>query len=348
LAIIEGLRCHPRLSVTEIAYVGTRRGLEAHLLVSRPWIKFFPIRARGFDRAHWGRLALALIDLPLGLLQSLWILLTFRPQVIIGVGGYAAFAPLFWGVLLRIPTVIHEQNIKPGLVNRLLARRVNKICLTYAETKRYFSKRVATEKMVVTGLPVRPSVLTAKPDHERFGLQAERPTIFVVGGSRGSEFLTRIILNTYPKLKNAQVLLVTGSQGAATETAGSFPAHEGLVRIPYIEDIGSALALADLVICRAGATTLAELAAAGKPAILVPWPGAAENHQLENAQALANSGACLLAPESELDADRLAQLIHQLLDDRRTLAKMKSRMSELGRKTALDHILREVEVLVHA
>lgn len=346
LAIMEGLRRHPTLSVQEIAYVGTKRGLENRIIPEHHWIKFFKIRTRGFDRKNLLRCLLASFELPIGLIQTLFILLKFKPQVIIGVGGYAAFPPLLWGIFLRIPTVIHEQNIKPGLVNRSLARWVTRVCVTYPETARYLKR---AKSIRVTGLPVRPSLFETRPNYSRFGLEQDRATLFVVGGSRGSEFLTRTVLDAYPKLNGTQVLLITGPQ---SYPAGE-PSHRGsgrgrLVQIPYVEDMGAALAVADLVICRAGATTLAELAAVGKPAILVPWPGAAENHQYENARALAESGGCLLAPESELNADKLAELVSQLLNSQTKLNEMKSRMSSVGRKAALDHILREVELLVHA
>ena len=345
LAIMEGLRRHSTLHVQEIAYIGTKRGLENRIIPEHDWIKFFKIRARGFDRKNLLRCLLAAFELPVGTLQTLFIILKFRPQVIIGVGGYAAFASLLWGIFLKIPTIIHEQNIKPGLVNRLLARWVTKVCVTYPETARALKR---AKSITVTGLPVRPSLLEARPNYAQFGLEQNRATLFVVGGSRGSEFLTQTVLDAYPKLNGTQVLLITGSQGKAGE-----PSHRGngqgrLIRIPYLDDMGTALAVADLVICRAGATTLAELAAVGKPAILVPWPGAAENHQYENARALAKSGGCLLALESELNADKLAELVGQLLYDQTKLNEMKSRMSSVGRKAALDHILREVEVLVHA
>jgi UDP-N-acetylglucosamine--N-acetylmuramyl-(pentapeptide) pyrophosphoryl-undecaprenol N-acetylglucosamine transferase len=346
LAIMEGLRRHAALGASEIAYIGTQRGLEARIIPQHSWIKFLPIRARGLDRKHIGRLFMALFELPVGFLQSLYFVLRFRPQAIIGVGGYAAFPPLWWGSMFGIPTVIHEQNIKPGLTNRILACWASKVCLTHQETKKYFAK-LRSEKISVTGLPVRPSLASAQPDHAQFGLEKNKPTLFVVGGSRGSEFLTQIVLEAFPKLKDAQVILVTGSQSAASEVPFPDPERR-LVKVSYIEDMGSALAVADLVVCRAGATTLAELAAVGKPAILVPWPGAAENHQYENARALAESGGCLLAEESGLNAHKLATMVSELFDHRTKLDEMKRRMSVPGRTAALDHILREVEVLVHA
>jgi UDP-N-acetylglucosamine--N-acetylmuramyl-(pentapeptide) pyrophosphoryl-undecaprenol N-acetylglucosamine transferase len=348
--------------VTEIAYVGTSHGLENRVIPQQPWIQFFKIRMRGFERRSLWRCLVAAGALPIGLWQSLRILIKFRPDLIIGVGGYASFPPLLWGILLKIPTLIHEQNLRPGLANRVLARWVSKVCLSYSQTARY----LWAKSVVVTGLPVRPSLLEAKPRPEQFGLTPHRKTVCVVGGSRGSDFLTQTVLRAQPQLPEAQFLVVTGTRvgepfGDLNSTSKTdrelthpfkLPTHARcgrrgrLVQVPYVEDMGAALAVADLVVCRAGASTLAELTALGKPAILVPWPGAAENHQVENARAAARSGGFLVAIESELDADKLGTLIHQLLHDESALSQMKSRIPSQGRRTALDQILREVEGLV--
>jgi UDP-N-acetylglucosamine--N-acetylmuramyl-(pentapeptide) pyrophosphoryl-undecaprenol N-acetylglucosamine transferase len=351
LAIIEGVRQHPQLKSSEIAYVGTKRGIEARVLAQpqHRWIRFCPIRARGLDRGHLGRFLLALLEMPIGLIQTLKFIRQFKPDLIIGVGGYAAFSSLLWGIMLRVPTLIHEQNIQPGLVNKLLARWVSRVCLTHQQTQKYFTQ-LPPEKVLLTGLPVRPSLTNIQPDYTQFGLQPTQPVIFVVGGSRGSEFLNKTVLEAFPQLepKDVQLILVTGNQANRCDKNSAKNTDARVVLVPYLEEIGRALALADLVVCRAGATTLAELAVTGKPAILVPWPGAAENHQYENARALAESGGCLVAPETDLDARKLAELINHLLNNREKLTEMKSRMSALGRTAALDQILREVEVLVYA
>ncbi len=316
LAIMEGLRQHPQLKIEEIAYIGTKRGIEARILAQpqHHWIRFFPIRARGLDREHIGRLLLALLEMPIGLFQSLCFIRQFKPDVIIGVGGYAAFSSLFWGILLGIPTLIHEQNSKPGLVNKLLGRWVNKICLTYSKTERYFAQ-LPKEKIAVTGLPVRPTLVNAQPNYEQFGLKREHPTIFVVGGSRGSEFLTKTVMEAYSQIRpqEAQVILVTGSHSALPNTYKQ-DSDARIVLLPYLEEMGAAFAVADLVICRAGATTLAELAAVGKPAILVPWPGAAENHQYENARVLAESGGLYFNPRIGFGCEK-ARRNHQSITE---------------------------------
>lgn len=295
---------------SRLVYVGSRYGLETQVLPRYPWIEFYQLPVRGITRpgqrplwAFWALLALA--QLPVALAHTLCIVLKVRPIAIIGFGGYGAFAPLLWGTLLRIPIFLHEQNLIPGIVTRLFAPWARKVFLTYPQTARY----LRAQSIVVTGLPIRPEILSARPDPQRFGLLPGRKTVLVFGGSRGSQVLTNIALTISDFLPEVQFLIVTGDQAFA-QSARKGPRATCLL-VPYIHEMGTALATADVVICRAGAATLAELAAIGKPAIVIPWPGAANDHQTANAASYAHLGIFSIVPEAELTPQRLVEEIQK-------------------------------------
>lgn len=301
---MQALREDPRIK--RIGYIGTKRGLEARIIPRYGFIEFFAIRARGFERRFSFKNVLTVFELALGLLQTLFVLWRFRPNLIIGMGGYASFPALLWGVLFGIRTVIHEQNRFPGLVNRVMAPWADKALLAHGETARFLKAKAVT----VVGIPVRREILEAQKHYERFGLDQKKKTLLVIGGSRGSQTLSRHILACSWELRDFQILLITGSQEIKECT---LPPNVIVKR--YIDDMGSALACADLVICRAGASTLAELLALEKPAIVVPWKEAAENHQHWNAKALLNHSRYRVIEEAQLEQHRLVGAIKELLAD---------------------------------
>lgn len=328
---MQALREDPRIK--RIGYIGTKRGLEARIIPRYGFIEFFAIRARGFERRPSFKNFLTVFELAVGLLQTPFVLWRFRPRLIIGMGGYASFPALFWGVLLGIKTVIHEQNYFPGLVNRLMAPWVNKVLLAHEATSRFLKANV----VAVVGVPVRREILEAQKNYESLGLDPQKKTLLVIGGSNGSQALTRHVLACSRELRDVQILLITGGnrkrsyvdklarshgtakrpsmltcQRANVQTEGC-PAN--VIAKEYIDDMGDALACADLVICRAGASTLAELLALGKPAIVVPWAGAAENHQHWNARSLLNQSRYRILEEAQLKQHRLVGAIKELLAD---------------------------------
>lgn len=324
-------------------YVGSRYGLEREI-VPRSYansmsVYLLPVRplTRPGQRPLWGVWALwALLLLPVALLHALWVLLRTRPSVIVGTGGYAAFPPLVWGIFLRIPTLIHEQNLSPGLVNRLLAPWVSTVCVTYPESAWHLRAR----RLVVTGLPIRPQILSARPDQRRFRLYPDRKTVLVFGGSRGSPLLTQAALALRESLRDLQFLIVTGD-GHSPRFLNGQGAYTVLV--PYIAEMGSALATADVVVARAGASTLSELEALRKPAVIVPWAGAANDHQRTNAQRLrAAAPWCSVLLERELTSQRLAQEIRALLE-----RPSPTQPEGQRENNALRSMVREIEVLLY-
>jgi UDP-N-acetylglucosamine--N-acetylmuramyl-(pentapeptide) pyrophosphoryl-undecaprenol N-acetylglucosamine transferase len=347
-ALIEALR-ERYGSEIRIAYVGTRRGLEACVLAEHPEIEFFPIRARGFERRPSPQLGPALIENVWGMLQALWVIERFRPQLVIGTGGYAAFAPVFWASTLRIPTVIHEQNALPGLVTRLLAPLVDRIWLTYPETAQLL--KAPTEALSVTGVPLRASVLraqtlNAKELKRSLGLDPARPLVLVLGGSHGARPLHEALLSELRVLirSGAQLAILAGRETArlrAQLTALPHGAGKHVHVVGHTPEIARWMRAADVAISRAGGATLAELMTLGVPTIAVPWPGAAGGHQEHNARWWAERGACRLLLESHLE--KLAREVLALLQDEAERQRMSQRARALSRPEALDQMIREVE-----
>lgn len=352
LAVMEELA--PRGRGVELAYIGTRRGIEARILPSYPSIRFYPIHVQGLERSHPLRNLYTLLLLAVAMVESLAILLRFRPQVVIGMGGYSSFAVVLLASLLgkvfHIRTVIHEQNVVAGLTNRLLAPLVDKVLVSYSQSKRCFSR---TGCVVVTGNPIRKEFLLAKRTkalYQSFGLDPTRRTILVFGGSHGSVALTAAVLHAKASIaqnRKLQVLLVTGDAGDEHVIRDEL-AQAGVNNVivyRYIDQMGKAFALADLVVSRAGATTLAEITSCGKPALLIPWGDAANGHQWKNARYLQDKEACVLAEEKDIVDRGLAKLIEQIVNDEDQLTRMARNSSRLGRRQATASILGEIHTL---
>lgn len=355
LAVIEALAGEEQ--DLELAYVGTRRGIEARVLPSYPWIRFFPIHARGLVRGDPLRTLAALFLVPVSLVETLAVLVRFRPRVVLGMGGYASFAAVLIGALLGrflpLRTLIHEQNVVPGLANRLLARVADRVLLSYPESSRYLR---TSAPLVVTGNPIRREFLLAQRTdalYRKFRLAPGRRTVLVFGGSQGSAALTSAVLRGKKAIREnegIQVLLVTGNaaeeQSIVQELEEAGVENVAVAR--YIERMGEAFALADLVVSRAGATTLAEITSCGKPALLVPWGGSADGHQWENARYLKDKEACALANETDIAELGLARLIEQILQDGEALTRMARNSKRLGRPQATRSILGEIHTMSRA
>ncbi len=352
LAVMEALvRKEPEVS---LGYVGTKRGIEARILPSYPWIRFYPIHARGLGRGNIVQNILALSLLLVAFLETAWIFIRFRPRLVIGMGGYASFTPVILGAILGrfipIRTVIHEQNLVAGLTNRILSRFVDKVLVSYPQTRRDFPR---ARRVVVTGNPIRQEFLLAQRSeaaYRRFGLDPAKKTVLVFGGSRGSTALISSLLRAMEPLSRddgLQVLLVTGD--AEDENAIRKAFNDGGVKNVivrrYIDRMGEAFALADLIVSRAGATTLAEITSCGKPALLVPWAGAADDHQRKNAHYLEQVQACAVAEEKDLMEKGLAPLIEEIVKDEERLIRMGRNAARVGRRYATSLILGELESL---
>ncbi|MCD6135672.1 undecaprenyldiphospho-muramoylpentapeptide beta-N-acetylglucosaminyltransferase [Candidatus Bipolaricaulota bacterium] len=353
LAVMEEFTKHN--NGVKLAYVGTRRGIEARILPSYPWVSFFPIHVRGLERGNVPQNLYSLLLLSISFVEVLIVLLRFRPQVVIGMGGYASFPAVFvaslLGKVLPIRTVIHEQNAVAGLSNRILARFVDKVLISYPQTRKQLR---AARNIVTTGNPIRSEFLFAKRTraaYERFGLSPDKRTVLVFGGSNGSLAITNAIRkarNEIARQNDMQVLLVTGGSidTSIIEAEISAAGATNIVVVKYIERMGEAFAIADLIVSRAGATTLAEITSCGKPALLIPWGGATDGHQWENARVLNDERACTIVGEGDILDRRLALLIEQMVKDEQGLNLMARNSMRMGSRHAAASMLGEIVTLV--
>jgi len=318
---------HPK---NDVIFVGTNRGLEARV-VPASGFRFEAIPSRGLKGMGAVKLLLGLLTLPLSFLAAVGILRRYRPDVVVGVGGYSSGPVVMAAWLMRLPTAIQEQNSLPGLTNRILGKVVQSIFLTFEDSKAFF----AAAKCHVIGNPIRRKLmenfLNSKTAHERFSL-------LVFGGSLGAKGLNARVLDAFGHLgelkDSLHVVHQTGK--ADLEAAKARYAELGVsadVR-EFIDDMSEAYARADLVVCRAGATSIAELTVCKKASILVPFPFATDDHQAKNAQSLVDAGAAVMFREAELTGEKLAAEIKRLAGDPKALAKMEKAAGLLGRPEA--------------
>jgi UDP-N-acetylglucosamine--N-acetylmuramyl-(pentapeptide) pyrophosphoryl-undecaprenol N-acetylglucosamine transferase len=280
-----------------------------------------------------------------GLFQALWIVFSERPDVVLGTGGYVSGPVALAAAMLGRPLLIQEQNSIPGLANRWLARIASEVHLSFTEARAYFVRK---DNLKITGNPVRAHILGGDRvvALREFGLAQGKPTVFVFGGSRGAHRINDAALDAMRRLKgrvDLQFILQTGRDDFAwaQETVD----HEQLPAkvMPFLRQIHLAYAAADLVVCRSGAMTLAEIAACGTPALLVPYPHAAHNHQEVNAANLVERGAAAVIPDRELNGERLAKEIAHLVSDRQTLRRMSANARTFARLDAAERIVRSLE-----
>jgi UDP-N-acetylglucosamine--N-acetylmuramyl-(pentapeptide) pyrophosphoryl-undecaprenol N-acetylglucosamine transferase len=345
LALIEEIRRQDEQ--IKFAYVGTRRGLEARLLPTYRGVKFFPLHTRGLIRGDIIQNITALFFLVVAFIEAAVVIALFRPTVIVGMGGYSSFPILVWGVILRRQTMIHEQNIVAGLTNRLLSPFVTKVLLSYDKTEQSFPY---AKEIIVTGNPIREDFFLAQRTdilYQQFNLNPTRKTILVFGGSHGSQVLTEQIIRAKERFSachQLQVLLINGNDEQQVEITTELAAAgiENITTTKYIDNMANAFAIADLIVSRAGATSLAEIIACGKPAILIPWTGAAANHQWENARYLDAQKACILFDEERLKKDDLASLILRTINSEKILNQLATnarRLSQRGAATRMSNVI---------
>ena len=292
----------------EVRFIGTARGLETRLVPEAG----FPL-----ELIHVGQLKnvsittrlRTLMDLPLGVARCIHLLRSFRPDVVVGVGGYASGPAMMAAILLRVPTLAFEPNAVPGLANRLVGRLVTAAAVNFEETRRYF------HKAQVTGTPVRPEFFAIG----KKTLNGSK-RLLVFGASQGARIFNELmpkimerLLNDFPSL---DVVHQTGGRHGDSTLAIYQSVGVGLERVrvtPYLDDMAAQFAAANLILCRSGASTIAELSAAGRASVLVPFPQAADDHQRKNADVFVAAGAAEMIVEAELSEDRLLEVLRQLL-----------------------------------
>lgn len=323
----------------EVLFVGTPNGLEAKL-VPDAGVRFRGLAAAGFDRARPWTLVTSTATLAVSTLTAVRWLADFRPDVVIGFGGYVSIPVGLAALVRRVPLVLHEQNSVPGMANRFLARWARRIGVTYGESARLLPH---SERAEATGNPVRPAVLSAdrSAGREGLGVSADATLLLVFGGSRGARHLNSALVGLRDRLlalEGLQIIHVTGAAEvdavrAALDAAGGDADGRWRV-VDYITDMGSALAASDLVVARAGATSIAEITALGLPSVLVPYPYATDDHQTKNARTLVEHGAAELIADSDIDDERFGDIVVGLLSDPTRRATMAAASRALGRPDA--------------
>ncbi len=333
LAIADEVR--RRLPEARIIFVGTAGKIESRVVPAHG----YPIRTiwiAGFRRSLSPELLTFPLKVLVALMQSILLLRRERPDVVVGTGGYVCGPVGFAAGLLGLPLVLQEQNSLPGATIRLLARRATQVHVTF-ESTRHFLRR--TDNVSVSGNPTRDEIGSKSRAEGAafFGLDPEKTTLLVFGGSLGAASINSALLNILDTLRemDVQVLWQTGETDfARVQEAVAGRAAAGWLRVvKFIDRMEYAYAACDLAVCRAGATTLAELMRSGTPALLVPYPFAAADHQTVNATTMVEAGAALLCPDRDLSG-RLAAMLAELIRDRDRLRAMSRKARSLGRPDA--------------
>ncbi len=294
----------------ETAYMGVADGMEAGIVARISGLPFFAVRAQGMPRKPSLQWLTFPIRNMLGFFDALSHLRTFKPDLVVTTGGFVAFPCLLSAWLSGVPCVLHEQNAAMGFTNRLFAARAKRVLLTYGEA--YAEK---SERVVVTGNPVRGAFRHRLPVSGRFDKKPGEFWLLAVGGSRGAASLNKacveLVRDVLPRHPEMKLLQITGERDFENVRA-QVPETPNHVLLPYLHEMREAFAVADLLISRAGATILAEIACEARPAILVPYPFATDNHQEKNARILEERGAARVLLDQELSGARLESLIGEL------------------------------------
>jgi UDP-N-acetylglucosamine--N-acetylmuramyl-(pentapeptide) pyrophosphoryl-undecaprenol N-acetylglucosamine transferase len=325
---------------TEVIFVGTAYGIEARVVPREGYpIKF--LRAEGLVGMSIVKKIKAIAKMGFSFVDSYKIIKTVRPDIVIGVGGYASGSTMFTAYLMSIPTMILEQNSIPGLTNKILGRFVRAVCITYQESISFFPK----VRTFLTGNPVRKQILKGNIEsaYRLFSLDKGLFTVFVFGGSLGARSINMAVVdalnNLYDLKDKIQFLHQTGTGDYENiREAYRRSGFKGTIT-PFIYQMGEAYAVADIVVSRAGATTLAELTTLGKPAILVPYPHAAGHHQELNTRKLLEMGAARMILNSELKGGHLAQNIRELYMNKEMRTEMQKNSRVIGRPEACEKVV---------
>ena len=343
VAIANALR---RRCGAEILFVGAEDRMEMEKVPAAGYpIKGLPVA--GFDRKNLLRNFAVVLKLRKSMAMARRIVRDFRPDIAIGVGGYASGPTLKAAQKAGIPTLLQEQNSYAGVTNKLLAKKAGRICVAYGGMERFFP----ADRIVKTGNPVRAALLEPRPQEEArlsFGLKPDRPTLLVVGGSLGARTLNESMDNGLGKLVTAgiQVIWQTGRH-FGDRAVKAAQGREGVTATEFITDMAAAYAAADLVVSRAGAGSISELELLGKPCILVPSPNVAEDHQTKNARALSDAGAALLVSDAEA-REKLIQTVLDTFSDKPAIRAMAEKIKSLALPGSDDRIVDEALALINA
>ncbi|CEO27246.1 undecaprenyldiphospho-muramoylpentapeptide beta-N-acetylglucosaminyltransferase [Paraclostridium sordellii] len=330
----------------EIIFVGTEKGIESEI-VPKYGYELKTVTVQGFKRKIDFENVKRVFKLFKGLEQSRKIVKKFKPDVVIGTGGYVSGPVLFNSSMSKVPTIVHEQNSFPGVTNKILAKMVTKVLTSFEDSHERFPEETRS-KLVLTGNPVRKEILISKKSVSRrkLGIQEDKKMVLCYGGSGGSRKINDSMKLVIRNLVNDDIAFIYA-------TGKNF--YDGFISdindldlkpyqkvVPYLEDMATALAACDIVIGSAGAISLAEITALGKPSIIIPKAYTAENHQEYNAKSVESKGAGIAILEKNLTPETLNETVYKLLGDRDLLLDMSNASKEIGKPEAIDIIYKEI------
>lgn len=323
----------------EVRYIGTARGLETRL-VPEAGFPLELVRSGQLKNVSLITKAKTMLDLPLGVTHCVGLMRAFRPQVVVGVGGYASGPAMIAAILLRIPTLAYEPNAVPGMTNRWVGKRVSAAAVNFAQTTRYF------RNAEVTGVPVRPEIFNLPPRPE-----GAAPRLLITAGSNGAlvfnETMPKIVARLLAEVPGLTIVHQSGPR-ALEATRAAYDASGADASLwsveAFLTDMPAQYAAADLVLARSG-STVAELCAAGKPSLLVPFAAAADDHQRKNAEVLCQAGAAQMLLQRDVTPESLLEALRGLLLDPQRRASMAAQARTLARPGALQRIATLVRLL---
>ncbi len=325
----------------EALFVGTQRGLETKLVPNAGYdIEYIDIE--GFSRRNMLKNFSVAKKLILSKSKCKKILKKFAPDCVICTGGYVSGPVAMAAKALKIPSLIHEQNVYPGLTVKGAQKYVDYLALSFEETKNFMG---AKEKCVVTGNPIRGEILSANKEECRTNLGIQKPFVLIFGGSLGADAINNAVLGMLQSIADEgkfSLLFGTGDRNyekimQSVKDSG-IELTDDIKIVPYINNMAECMAAADVVVSRAGAITVSEIAALAKPSILIPSPNVVRNHQEQNAREFVKNGAAKMITEDKLSADTLYKNIAQMIEDESSLAKMSQNLRSLAKTDALQRI----------
>ena len=330
----------------EIMFVGTAKGIESEI-VPKYGYELKTVTVQGFKRKIDFDNVKRVFKLFKGLEESRRVVKKFKPDVVIGTGGYVSGPVLFNAAMSKIPTVVHEQNSFPGVTNKILSKVVTTVLTSFEDSHSRFPEG-SREKLVLTGNPVRKEILVARKNIARknLGISEDKKMVLCYGGSGGSEEINeamKLVIENMVK-EDVAFIFATGKYyyedfKKSIENINLKPYQKV---VPYLEDMANALAASDLVIGSAGAISLAEITALGKPSIIIPKAYTAENHQEYNAKSIESRGAGIAILEKDLTPEKLNETVFSILGNRETLIDMANASKEIGKPEAIDLICEEI------
>ncbi len=326
-----------------ITFIGTEKGIE-HTLVPKAGYEISFVKVRGFKRSLSIKNIDAAVKAVTSVMQAKKLLKKAKPDLVIGTGGYVSWPTVKAAAKLGIPTLIHEQNAFPGMTTKMLSKFADKVCISFEESRRFFDEKVRN-KLILTGNPVKPTEFTREYARKRLGIADDKVYILSYGGSLGAEKVNEYCFDLMGYVKENPFLRHThaiGKSGFAKYSAiaveKGYDKAENIEILEYIYDMPLRLAAADIVVCRAGAITLAELACMGKASVLIPSPNVTDDHQYKNAMVLAKACAAVVFKESELTGEKLIKEVASLATDKEKRGVAEANIRRFARPDAVTEI----------